>query len=83
MPYFVLQNKLGVQRKIVIGSSEQALPDERIVNVISNERIGLGDLIAKSTSVVGIKSCNGCTQRQQRLNKWWFDLTEKLSNVMK
>jgi len=47
------------------------------------KRTGPGDLIAKATASVGIKPCGGCKQRQQRLNKWWFELTDKLANAMK
>ena len=42
-----------------------------------------GDLIAKATSTIGIKPCGGCKGRQQRLNQWWFDLTDKLTIAMK
>jgi hypothetical protein len=30
---------------------------------------GLGDVIAKVTNAVGIKSCGGCKSRQKQLNK--------------
>jgi len=30
---------------------------------------GLGDVVAKITSAVGIKPCGGCKQRQEQLNK--------------
>jgi len=47
------------------------------------QRIVPGDLIAKATTMVGIKPCGGCKQRQQKLNNWWLDLTDKLTNAMK
>jgi hypothetical protein len=30
---------------------------------------GLGDTIAKATKAVGIKPCNACKKRQEKLNK--------------
>jgi hypothetical protein len=30
---------------------------------------GLGDVVAKATSAVGIKPCSGCKKRQEALNK--------------
>jgi hypothetical protein len=30
---------------------------------------GLGDVIARATSAVGIKPCGGCKQRQEKLNR--------------
>jgi hypothetical protein len=30
---------------------------------------GLGDVVAKVTNAVGIKSCGGCKSRQKQLNK--------------
>lgn len=32
-------------------------------------RVGLGDVVAKATSAVGIKPCGGCARRQAALNK--------------
>jgi len=32
---------------------------------------GLGDVVAKATSAIGIKPCGGCKQRQAWLNKVW------------
>ena len=33
------------------------------------KNIGLGDIIAKATSAVGIKPCGGCKKRKEKLNK--------------
>lgn len=32
---------------------------------------GLGDVVAKITNAVGIKSCGGCKRRQEALNRLW------------
>ena len=36
---------------------------------LSNEEIGLGDVIKRATSAVGIKPCGGCQRRAERLNQ--------------
>lgn len=35
---------------------------------VSDEPVGLGDVIKRATSAVGIKPCGGCAQRAARLN---------------
>lgn len=37
---------------------------------ITDEDVGLGDVIKKATSIVGIRPCGGCTERGRRLNNW-------------
>ncbi|MGV9311628.1 hypothetical protein ACWDR0_05480 [Streptomyces sp. NPDC003691] len=32
--------------------------------------IGLGDLVSRATSAVGVPPCGGCTRRAERLNHW-------------
>jgi hypothetical protein len=32
--------------------------------------VGLGDVIKRATSIVGIKPCGGCSRRAERLNTW-------------
>lgn len=40
----------------------------RLPVFISEEPVGLGDVIKRATSAIGIKSCGGCAQRAARLN---------------
>jgi hypothetical protein len=40
----------------------------RIPGFITEEDIGLGDVIKKATSAAGIKSCSGCARRAAHLN---------------
>jgi hypothetical protein len=41
----------------------------RLPGFIGDEdEIGLGDVIKKATSIVGIKPCGGCADRARRLN---------------
>lgn len=42
----------------------------RLPGFINDEEVGLGDVIKRATSVVGIKPCGGCIERAQRLNNW-------------
>jgi hypothetical protein len=37
--------------------------------IIENE-IGLGDVIKRATSAVGIRPCAGCERRAAALNRW-------------
>lgn len=37
---------------------------------VSDDDIGLGDVITKSTSALGIRPCGGCAQRAAALNRW-------------
>jgi len=41
----------------------------RIPGFVSDEPIGLGEVIKRSTSAIGIKPCGGCIERAARLNK--------------
>ncbi|MDQ3881218.1 MAG: hypothetical protein M3295_09130 [Chloroflexota bacterium] len=42
----------------------------RLPGFVSDDDIGLGDVITKSTSAVGIRPCGGCAQRAAALNRW-------------
>jgi hypothetical protein len=42
----------------------------RLPGFISDEDIGLGDVIKRATSYVGIEPCGGCNQRAAFLNRW-------------
>ncbi|WP_027157979.1 hypothetical protein [Methylobacter luteus] len=37
---------------------------------ITDEEIGLGDAIKRTTSYFGLKPCGGCEQRATALNRW-------------
>jgi hypothetical protein len=43
--------------------------------------IGVGDLIAKATSAVGIRPCGGCKKRQELLNKIQIPLPRAIPPV--
>ncbi len=42
----------------------------RLPGFISEEDIGLGDVIKRVTSTFGIAPCEGCEQRAAMLNRW-------------
>lgn len=42
----------------------------RLPGFIREEEIGLGDVIKRATSAVGIRPCGGCEQRAAALNRW-------------
>jgi hypothetical protein len=42
----------------------------RLPGFISDEEIGLGDVIKRATSYIGIKPCGGCERRAAALNRW-------------
>ena len=37
---------------------------------VTDEDIGLGDVIKRATSYVGIRPCGGCERRAAALNRW-------------
>lgn len=43
----------------------------RLPGFITEEDIGLGDVINRATSAVGIKPCGGCERRAAALNRWF------------
>ena len=42
----------------------------RLPGFIGDEDVGLGDVIKRATSTVGIKPCGGCAKRAAALNRW-------------
>lgn len=42
----------------------------RLPGFLTEEDVGLGDLIKRATSSVGIRPCGGCERRAAVLNHW-------------
>ena len=42
----------------------------RLPGFISDEEIGLGDVIQRATYAIGIRACGGCERRASALNRW-------------
>jgi hypothetical protein len=52
------------------GSGQTGSYRVRLPGFVSEEDVGLGDVIKRATSTVGIKSCGGCNRRAAALNRW-------------
>lgn len=54
-----------------LSKSDEHMPHiVRLPGFITDEQVGLGDVIKRMTSYVGIKPCGGCEQRVAALNQW-------------
>ena len=42
----------------------------RLPGFISDEQVGLGDVVKRVTYAAGIKPCGGCGRRAAALNRW-------------
>jgi len=42
----------------------------RLPGFISDQEIGLGDVIKRATYAIGVKPCGGCERRAKALNRW-------------
>jgi hypothetical protein len=55
-------------------NSQDAGKDEpfrvRLPGFISDEQVGLGDVVTRVTYAAGIKPCGGCGRRAAALNRW-------------
>jgi hypothetical protein len=48
-------------------------PSRRRVSLpgfVGEKEVGLGELIKRATSAIGIRPCGGCEQRAMALNRW-------------
>ncbi|WP_039931925.1 hypothetical protein [Streptomyces viridochromogenes] len=44
--------------------------DIRLPGFVREDEIGLGDLVGRATSAVGVRPCGGCARRARRMNEW-------------
>lgn len=51
-------------------NSEHSPHRLRLPGFISDEEIGLGDVIKRTSSYFGIRPCGGCGRRADALNRW-------------
>ena len=52
-------------------SPRRAAPHEvRLPGFVADEAVGLGDVITRATTAVGIRPCGGCAQRARQLSSW-------------
>lgn len=51
-------------------TSERRSYRVRLPGFITGEDVGLGDVIKRTTSAMGIRPCGSCEQRAAALNRW-------------
>jgi hypothetical protein len=49
---------------------EKASHRIRLPGFVTEKEIGLGDIVKRATSVVGVRPCGGCARRALALNRW-------------
>ena len=57
-------------KNIQTAKSERQPYKMRLPGFITDEDVGLGDVIKRATSAVGIRPCGSCEQRAAALNRW-------------
>ena len=45
-------------------------PHLRLPGFVREEAIGLGDLISRTATAIGVRPCGGCVRRAEALNRW-------------
>lgn len=60
------------RRERSAGPDQSELPEHRLrlPGFITDEEIGLGDVMKRATSYLGVASCSGCERRTAALNRW-------------
>jgi hypothetical protein len=49
----------------------------RLPGFVSDEDIGLGDVVKRVTSTFEIRACGGCERRAAALNRWFVFTTQR------
>lgn len=63
--------KRDAKGETAVGSKDERRPHRvRLPGFVSDEDIGLGDVLKRATYAVGIKPCGGCERRAAALNRW-------------
>ncbi len=60
-----------VQLKSPAQRSEDSPYRVRLPGFITDKDVGLGDVLKRATSTVGIQPCGSCEQRAATLNRWF------------
>lgn len=60
-----------IDEKNQTGRSEAKTQESRLPGFINDRDIGLGDLLKRATSYLGVKPCGGCEKRAATLNAWF------------
>lgn len=67
------EKRTGARRPLPSGArdhSNVATHRVRLPGFINDEEIGVGDVIKRATSYLGIRPCGGCERRAAALNRW-------------
>lgn len=51
-------------------SSDGNARSGRLPGFVSDAEIGLGDVVTKTFSALGVRPCDGCRKRAEMLNRW-------------
>jgi hypothetical protein len=51
-------------------SARRARRVVRLPGFVSEQPVGLGDVLKHATSTIGIRPCGGCSRRAEHLNRW-------------
>jgi len=62
--------KEKIEKNVHPDNSEHPPHRIRLPGFIPDEKIGLGDVIKRTTSYLGIQPCGGCGRRAVALNRW-------------
>ena len=62
--------KSGKHRRHPPANREKQPHRVRLPGFVTGEEVGLGDVIKKATTYVGIKPCGDCERRAAILNRW-------------
>ena len=69
-----LDQQPGKHDSHVVHTANDATPASkhtvRLPRFMMREDVGLGDVVKRMTSAVGVTPCGGCQQRAARLNRW-------------
>lgn len=52
------------------GENERAAHRVTLPRFITDDEIGLGDVVKRATTTFGIRPCGGCERRAAALNRW-------------
>ena len=58
-----------MKRKLTAAASERAPHRIRMPGFVTDD-VGLGDVLKRGTTALGIKPCGGCERRAAALNRW-------------
>lgn len=62
--------KKAIKTKDISDQHTRSPHHVRLPGFITDEEIGLGDVVKRATTYLGIRPCGGCEQRATALNRW-------------